>query len=947
MIKQLQLRGISRTPSDRMNEDGGVAESLNTYIAEGESAPALPPEDVTQKFGLPTANSSNISYRCVYIHKVGNESHYIYVKQITEDDRVYEGLYSYPEGQRIYPEASGETILDNTVTSIGNTLVFSTSQGNGYAVYKNGAYVYLGRELPQPQLDVYPKLYEGKAAFTASVDIYPDNINPPSKNEEFMEDSLLYSASPSQWEREIANEGGWRSASYNKILSAFWDGIQGALLGSKYFRYPVAVRFALKLYDGSYVHHTVPIFLGGGAKRFCDVKLVYRKYQKLQPGIRPIDTGTMVTRYETSVIATGTRSAYKILSYLGNATDFQNWKDIIQSIDMFITAPILYPELNSELVACGELTVNEPAEDLFTYTLPFYFQDIAGSDEEDEGVRNAILDGTRLFYKVKSFPIDSLLVLSEGYEQENDKQLSYTENLYTHEVLPDDYRSNNTYIPERTYTINKRLVSIGMTEIFGHGMESLYGLTYKESGSRAQKTYQFFYEILDNNGLQKIVKSRSSYNTPLLTYKNITSSAKGSYASDVAQILFYPDTRCRAVRVSDANGNGIRLEMKAHPYLNCTYYIGDISKTLGDLTFGQTINATENSQGSTYGDDYLFQSALENPFYYPASGRIKLSASLIAVASITAALSEGQYGQFDLYAFTGNGIWVLTPNDEGIYTKVNPLSRDVCISEDSVVCLDQAVVFITEKGVMLLDGSHITCISPNMNGEHYVMEDEAIAVFNAKDPDMGYIFTLTSGLPFMKFMTDNSNGGTQIAYDYTGSRLIFFNPHYTYQYVYMLQTGTWHKYLMPLQKNDVVIYDIKILNSYPDCYMFCRDEDKTLHLFNFSTVLDVLDKTTEVTSVIASRPFDLGETDVLKTINHLKIRGHYERYKTNADGSKTPRVSYLLFGSQDGFHFHKLGSLRGKSWKLFRIIILSYLRPTERISYIDIDYETRFTNKLR
>ena len=77
MIKRIQLRGISRTPSDRMNEDGGVAESLNTYIAEQESAPVLPPEDMTSKLGLPQGQIANSNHRCVYIHRVGSEDHYI------------------------------------------------------------------------------------------------------------------------------------------------------------------------------------------------------------------------------------------------------------------------------------------------------------------------------------------------------------------------------------------------------------------------------------------------------------------------------------------------------------------------------------------------------------------------------------------------------------------------------------------------------------------------------------------------------------------------------------------------------------------------------------------------------------------------------------------------------------------------------------------------------
>ena len=974
MIKQIQLRGISRTPSDRMNEDGGVAESLNTYIAEGESAPALPPEDMAAKLGLPTKNSygqvSNI-YKCVYIHRVGNEDHFIYVKRkeshtSSSSGYSYEGLYSYPGGQEVYTADDGVDILDDTVTSIGNTLVFSTTEGNGYAVYKNGEYIYLGSELPQPQLAVYPNLYGGNAKLDCRVTVYPWTTGVrPSEHADYKNTDIgeLLEAGSTLWKSLL--DGSEVSSDVKKIVSDFWAGLQGRLLNSQYFRYPVAVRFALKLYDGTYVHHTVPILLGGGAKRYFNATMIHSARMKTsRTSVSSTSggasgtgsTGTDVLQYTTYFKVSQQKLAYKIFSKLANESDFDGWSDVIQSIDMFISAPILYPKINSQIVEVDDTEKDVYQSGIYDYYMGIRFQDPAGSVEESESYLNSLLDGTRLFYKVRSFPLDSLQELSEGYEQKNTKQLSYTENLYTHEALPDDYRSNNNYTSEKNYAINRRLISLGVTETFGRGMESLYGLNHlsviSTSNPETHESYRFFYEIRDTDGTLKSVYSRTSMSTPSLSHRAVGSSGVSDtvsyFNSDLAQLIFYPDTRCQGVYVINSAGAAVYLEMKPHPYLNCAYYLGDPAKTLGDLAFGSAhVSGPENRKGSAYYYSYLFQSALENPFYYPASGRIKFSASLVAVASITTALSEGQYGQFDLYAFTDNGIWVLTPNDEGVYTRLNPLSRDVCISSSAVACLDQAVVFITKRGVMLLGGSKITCLSPNMNGEHYVMEDAAVTVLDKVDPDVGYDYALTSGVPFMKFMTDNVEGGTQIAYDNAGSRLIFFNRNYDYQYIYMLQTGTWHKYIMDAQRNGMGVFQEKILNSYPDCYMFCNENDGTLHLFNWSTVLDVSDKTTEIASVIATRPFDLGEADILKTINHLKIRGHYERYRTLADGTKKPRVSYMLFGSQDGFNFYRLGSLRGKSWKLFRIIILSYLRPTERISYIDIEYETRFTNKLR
>ena len=179
--------------------------------------------------------------------------------------------------------------------------------------------------------------------------------------------------------------------------------------------------------------------------------------------------------------------------------------------------------------------------------------------------------------------------------------------------------------------------------------------------------------------------------------------------------------------------------------------------------------------------------------------------------------------------------------------------------------------------------------------------------------------------------------------------------------------------------------------------------------FSF-TVLDVTSEQ-ESPSCIITRPIDFDEPDVLKTINHLRIRGSYKRYecqlkfntsllvsdieqileatgythlftsdditklqrqgtlvkdirKEDVDGlnaaiveegienlqlirTEQPRVAYMLLASQDGINYKRIGSLRGKSWKMFRIVILASLKPYERISWIDFEYESRFKNRLR
>ena len=89
--------------------------------------------------------------------------------------------------------------------------------------------------------------------------------------------------------------------------------------------------------------------------------------------------------------------------------------------------------------------------------------------------------------------------------------------------------------------------------------------------------------------------------------------------------------------------------------------------------------------------------------------------------------------------------------------------------------------------------------------------------------------------------------------------------------------------------------------------------------------------------MIVTRPFDLEAPDIRKSINSIRIRGQYNLND----------VKYILCGSMDGINWQRLTSLRGGSYKLFRLVVLANLSPTERISWIDVDFDTRFTNKLR
>lgn len=64
-------------------------------------------------------------------------------------------------------------------------------------------------------------------------------------------------------------------------------------------------------------------------------------------------------------------------------------------------------------------------------------------------------------------------------------------------------------------------------------------------------------------------------------------------------------------------------------------------------------------------------------------------------------------------------------------------------------------------------------------------------------------------------------------------------------------------------------------------------------------------------------------------------------------GNSIKAVQYALLASQDGVHYTLLKSLRGKSWKMFQLVIIARLSAEERLSWIDVDYELRARIKMR
>ena len=163
-ISRIQLRGISRSPSDRMTEDGGVAESLNVQLDTSEIAPSFIPGDVSQYLNLPP----DMVAERIFVHKTANYENTIYVE--LSDDGVETSIGVIANGVRKNILLLEEFERVNDIASLGNTLAISTDKHMYYLLYKRNQYELLGTQIPFPVVS-FDAEYEGESSISSGAAI--------------------------------------------------------------------------------------------------------------------------------------------------------------------------------------------------------------------------------------------------------------------------------------------------------------------------------------------------------------------------------------------------------------------------------------------------------------------------------------------------------------------------------------------------------------------------------------------------------------------------------------------------------------------------------------------------------------------------------------------------------------------------------------------------------
>lgn len=894
MIKELKYNGYTASPSDYECHDGDLSVAINFVPEDGTVKPVFPPVIDTE------ATSSTGT--CVYIHKSSGHTRYI----------VRDGnSFSWYEKETSKKLTSIGTVNGYIkVTSVGNTLIFLTENGLVYYLWKGGTtgYLLLGSKIPECPIAFG---LQGEVIRTDEFSISFDSISEGSIWNEFSDNN--------------------KTRITDQVLAKVNKFIAEESTNKGKFIYPFFVRYAYRLYDGSLTMHSSPVLMIASSDLAPQVFWTH------------ITGKGSYTDAKLRVCAAVHTLDYAVI--LQSRLDMlKKWGDIVRSVDIFISKPIYTYDQNGKCTKfsnaetydsyCVCKHTNQAAS---TTRFPLRYQrnsfnklyaftfDPTGLtypsgrlmiprrsvDAVKEDIRS-----TSQFYLLESIKIEQLTTTRTKINVEED----YLQSLVTREVMTDDYDSHDTLIPHYSFTYNSRL-----------NLSNICKRLYDEYNAGAMMMHTNGYIANFNDASADVVDGTSG----VVVYYYIKQDGKDiivegescAMATHEAPFifLFYPNVNAYKAVIVQWNyfPTCHEVQLEQHGFLNGSFYFGGWENPASG---GNMPSASSPANRTIELPNKIYTSEVNNPFVFPVLGINTVGAGEIkGICSAAKALSEGQFGQFPLYAFTTEGVWALEVSSTGSYSARQPITRDVCINPDGITQLDNAVLFPTDRGIMLISGSQTQCITDDINSE-FPFNALSLPCFSKLHDMLGHDPVSDKCLPTLPFTEFLER--CRMIYDYVHQRVIVYAPDVTYAYVYSMKSKQWGMTFSNIASS---------LNSYPEALAIDNDNN----IVNFSKI----GSNVSVKGLLLSRPLKLDMPDMLKTIDTIIQRGHFHKGSVQSVlyGSRDLYNWHLVWSSQD----HILRGFRGTPYKYFRIACITSFSDDDNIFGASINFTERMANQLR
>ena len=883
--KQQQLtfdKGITNVPSDAICPDNTLEECVGMVYDNNEYRPIQKPVEYAE---LPEGHT------LLYVHVYGGFTRYI----TSKGGKLY---WFYGEtGNEI-----GTFFGKVSVESIGNTLILSDGSGMKYLLWdtrnSQPTYKTLGTSLPDVRMvfrisEVSDSAVTYNDAYHSLTELL-DGIIVREQSGDI--EHLVFAVSGSKF--KVDKEDDAKSALIGLVAKRINQTHE-----AKRFLFPFWVRYAIRMYDGTYTYVSNPILMLPTVRYNWDI-FTCDKYGN--PKEMDGDGGGYpYTNYRPL--------SGKLFYEFTNIPNIQDWSDIIAGVDIFVSEEVKTLDMegtwtiqNSFISHGGVSEVNPifasnmpvtdscfPDYDRFkTIATPSdssttncytYFQPSLLSDYE---IMKKLLEAS-VFYKLLeidtekiegSVIVDTTTVIERGV----------LENITSQTQLPDDYYSRAPMKANVMKAYNSRLHLANVRRGFFDGFSHFSFTCYNES----YKNYRFFVYIKTDSGVRVVQTIRRS-------------------SPEIVDVWFYyPDPRAFKVMIFNDSDQTLMasLSLKEHPYLNGAYAF----KRLPDDP-GETRPATvappypEVVTDDEIITDRLFVSEVNNPFTFLSKGDITIRmGGIIGLASQTMSLGEMEHGIHPLTVFSEKGISLLRLASDGTYTRSDEISREVCNNPSSITETDGPVFFSSEKGLMVVLGSDVKCVSEQLCGK-------------------------TNGINISKKSFQEYLKDSFIAYDYRDSLLWVFNTNTGFEeycYVYSIKTGTFSKYLF-----DTAITNI--VGNYPDYLL--QSGTKIYSLLNRPNINSEEEQSNSYNGLMITRPMKLENAFALKKLIQIM-------HVRQMEGS----LSLRIFASNNLKTWTEPHSLLGTPWKYYKFQYdFTSLKATDRFAGTVVVTTEERTDKLR
>lgn len=910
--QEVIFQGLTNSPSDYDCQDGELATCLNLINEDGALHPIHQPVVAEPNITLPN-NSCSIRYVHNVTHANKNHSHYIVN---CTNSSPYSWYWTEKGGDGTPHELNLGDFKVNSVTAIGNIICFVGDKNILYAFCNKDSYNIFNKNAFN---------YTFSVTNTSGVEV--DAI--AQLGDDFQ--GCFWTSSFGSQDYDNLIFEGTKPNGTKTIWNAIDSMINKAMSenGNTYFKYIVFGVVALRLYDGTYSNISNLFVLS--PKDNINNSFYYNADKETIKN----------TEYYKFVRASGYIHRHQINVQL----DLTGIEDFVQGVDVFLTKGTDFLYLDKGYDTTSTETVNNLKKRKGTITferlkksalyrefdnLTFYHSIYITKEDLGKNIDLLNVQGTEESLSLADMgrtSIGSSCAIAYNNRLHLANIQNYINDIFSpNPIYKFELNSSGTSFPvEKINTILGNYMDVPLTD------EGWY-----DYGKMNSDTAEVI-AIIDNKYYYKATVQyplNPIFVVPFQDAKSVKLyiKHKGKLMDEIGFRninLHQSETFGMSYYIFNAE-NGIFSFMQKYELSNNG---GVLTRRQGDTFTSTSSNFYDEASQKCDSDGAKIEqlaslikvSEVENPLVFPAKNSVQVGSSVIAaLAANTRPISEGQFGEAPLYAFTDEGVWVLMLGEEGTYVARQPANREICSNPNGILQIDDAVLYPTNRGIMIQQGRNSICITDQLDGYPFNFMEMKYAkqIIATNETESGEI----SYIRFKDYLKS-----ADMIYDYYNNRIIVFNPNQAYAYVYSLKSKMWGTMKNVFSKR---------VNIYPESYA-TNKEGKILNVY-------VEEPSSNTPYFLCSRPLTISDKEVYKTIFTCIARGYFQK-GTNG------KCAIVLYGSNNLFDWYLiktsineyLRGMAGSPYKYFRVALIGNLAANESISGLSAEFQERLQNKLR